>query len=163
MAADPAASCRDYEDKIRAAGGIDLQLLGIGGDGHIAFNEPGSSLASRTRVKTLTEQTIQDNARLFFGGDETQVPRFAITMGVGTILDARQLLLLATGERKADIVRAFIEGPVTSAVTASALQLHPKATVILDEAAASKLEHLDYYKWVQSQKPEYEKLLARLA
>jgi len=162
MAADPEAACRNYEDKIKAAGGIDLQLLGIGGDGHIAFNEPGSSLASRTRVKTLTEQTIQDNARLFFGGDESLVPRFAITMGVGTILDARHLLLLATGERKAEIVRAFIEGPVTSAVTASALQLHPNVTVILDEAAAGKLEHLDYYKWVQSQKGEYQKQVERL-
>lgn len=163
MAADPEAACRDYEDKIQAAGGIDLQLLGVGGDGHIAFNEPGSSLSSRTRVKTLTEQTIKDNAGLFFHGNEAEVPRFAITMGVGSILDARKLLLLATGDRKAEIVRAFVEGPITTSVTASALQLHKDATVILDEAAASKLDHLEYYKWVQSQKPEYEKLKKRLA
>jgi len=163
MAADPDEACAEYEAKIKAAGGIDLQLLGVGGDGHIAFNEPGSSLASRTRVKTLTEQTIKDNARLFFNGNEADVPRFAITMGVGSILDARQLLLLATGERKADVVKALIEGPVTSSVTASALQLHPKATVVLDEAAASKLEHGEYYRWVQSQKGEYEKLRERLA
>ena len=163
MASDPEEACREYEDKIDAAGGIDLQLLGIGGDGHIAFNEPGSSLSSRTRVKTLTEQTIQDNARLFFGGDETLVPRFALTMGVGTILDAERILLLASGERKAEIVRAFIEGPVSSAVTASALQMHPKVTVVLDEAAAGSLEHGEYYRWVQGQKGEYKKLLDRLA
>ena len=163
LARDPEVACREYEEKIRAAGGIDLQLLGVGGDGHIAFNEPGSSLSSRTRVKTLTEQTIRDNAQLFFGGNEAEVPRFAITMGVGSILDARQLLLLASGERKADVVKALVEGPVTTAVTASALQLHPKATVLIDEAAAAKLEHGDYYRWVQSQKGEYEKLRQRLA
>lgn len=163
MAANPESACRDYEKRIRAAGGIDLQLLGVGGDGHIAFNEPGSSLTSRTRVKTLTEQTIKDNARLFFDGREDQVPRFAITMGVGSILDARRLLLLATGEHKADVVRAFAEGPVTTSVTASALQLHENATVVLDEAAAAKLEHGEYYRWVQSQKPEYDKLRKRLA
>jgi len=163
MAKDPEAACAAYEEKIKAVGGIDLQLLGVGGDGHIAFNEPGSSLASRTRVKTLTEQTIKDNASLFFNGNEAEVPRFAITMGVGSILDARQLLLLATGDRKADVVKALIEGPVSSAVTASALQLHPKAIVVLDEAAASKLEHGEYYRWIQSQKDEYEKLRERLA
>lgn len=162
MSADPAAACAAYEEKIRAAGGIDLQLLGIGGDGHIAFNEPGSSLSSRTRVKTLTEQTIKDNAGLFFGGDESQVPRFAITMGVGSILDARHCLLLAAGERKAGVVQAFIEGPVSSAVTASALQLHPRTTVILDEAAASQLHHGEYYRWVESQKDEYARQLDKL-
>src|SRR5690606_12739835 len=108
MARDPEASCEDYEARIKAAGGIDLQLLGVGSNGHIAFNEPGSSLASRTQVKTLTESTIKDNANLFFNGNESEVPRFAITMGVGTILEARQLLLLATGPRKAEIVQAFI-------------------------------------------------------
>jgi len=163
MAADPEAACAQYEEKIRAAGGIDLQLLGIGGDGHIAFNEPGSSLASRTRVKTLTEQTIKDNAGLFFNGNEDEVPRFAITMGVGSILDARHCLLLATGARKADVIKAMIEGPVSSAVTASALQLHPRVTVVLDEEAASKLEHGDYYRWVHSQQGEYAKLRERLA
>lgn len=163
MAPDPDGACQAYEEQIRAAGGIDLQLLGVGTNGHIAFNEPGSSLASRTQVKTLTEITIMDNARLFFNGNEADVPRFAITMGVGTILEARQLLLLASGERKAGIVRDFIEGPVTASVTASALQLHPKVTVVLDEAAAGMLERRDYMRWVQAQKLEYARLCSRLA
>lgn len=163
MAPDPEAACREYEEKIRAAGGIDLQLLGVGGNGHIAFNEPGSSLSGPTTVKSLTRQTISDNARLFFNGNEEEVPKFAITMGVGSIMSARRLLLLATGAHKAAIVRAFVEGPVTASVTASALQAHPDATVVLDEEAASKLENIDYYRWVQSQKPEYEKLKKRLA
>lgn len=163
MAPDPDAFCEWYEAEIERAGGIDLQLLGIGGDGHIAFNEPGSSLASRTRVKTLTEQTIKDNAELFFGkGQEHLVPKFAITMGVGTILEARKLLLIAYGKRKAAIVKAFIEGPVSSMVTASALQLHPDSIIVLDEEAAAELEHKDYYKWVNSQKDEYQKVLARI-
>lgn len=163
MAKNPTQACAEYEEKIKAVGGIDLQLLGVGGNGHIAFNEPGSSLSSRTSVTTLTEQTIKDNARLFFGGNETEVPRFAITMGVGSILDAKQLLLLATGERKADVVKAFVEGPVSATITASALQLHPNAVVVVDEAAAAKLENTEYYRWVQSQKEEYKKLEARLA
>jgi glucosamine-6-phosphate deaminase len=160
---DPEEECQQYEERIERAGGIDLQLLGIGRDGHIGFNEPGSSLQSRTRVKTLTEQTIKDNAELFFGkGQEHLVPKFAITMGVGTILEARHLVLLATGERKADIVREMVEGPVTSMVTASVLQWHPRATIVLDKAAASKLGHLDYFSWVQSQTSEYETLVTRL-
>jgi glucosamine-6-phosphate deaminase len=165
MAPDPDAFCTWYEDEIVKAGGIDLQLLGIGGDGHIAFNEPGSSLASRTRVKTLTEQTIKDNAELFFGkGKEDLVPKFAITMGVGTILEARKLLLIAFGKRKAAIVKQLIEGPVTSMVTASALQLHPDAIVVIDEEASAELEMKDYYKWVYKQKnAEYQKTLDRLA
>lgn len=142
--------CQWYEDEIAKAGGIDLQLLGIGADGHIAFNEPGSSLGSRTRLKTLTEQTIKDNARFFDNPDE--VPRFAITMGVGTILEAKEILLIADGQRKADIVAEFIEGPVTAQVTASALQLHRHVTVIIDEEAASKLKRADYYRWVYEQK-----------
>ncbi|MBN1475732.1 glucosamine-6-phosphate deaminase [Candidatus Sumerlaeota bacterium] len=149
--------CEWYEDEIDKAGGIDLQLLGIGGDGHIAFNEPGSSLGSRTRMKTLTEETIEDNARFFDKRED--VPRFAITMGVGTILEAKKLLLVANGEKKAETVAKFIEGPITSQVTASALQLHPHAIVILDEGAASKLEHADYYKWVYAQKPKAMELL----
>jgi glucosamine-6-phosphate deaminase len=163
MPKDPDAAGAEYDRIISEAGGIDLQLLGVGSDGHIAFNEPGSSLASRTRVKTLTEQTIRDNARLFFDGNEQQVPRFALTMGVASILDARQLLLLASGEGKAAVVRALVEGPVTSAITASALQLHPAATVLIDKAAASLLEHRDYYLWISSQQSEYEKLKCRLA
>jgi len=164
LAPDPAQFCTWYEKQIQECGGIDLQLLGVGGDGHIAFNEPGSSLHSRTRVKTLTQETIRDNARLFFGeGKEDEVPKFAITMGVGTIMEAKRLLLIAQGARKARIVKQFVEGPVTSAITASALQLHPDATIILDEEAASELEGRDYYKWVQSQKAEYRKTLERLA
>jgi glucosamine-6-phosphate deaminase len=163
MPKDPDTAGATYDEMIRDAGGIDLQLLGVGSDGHIAFNEPGSSLASRTRVKTLTEQTIRDNARLFFNGNEQEVPRFAITMGVASILDARELLLLASGEGKASVVKALVEGPVTSNITASALQLHPAATVLIDGAAASQLEHRSYYEWVSSQKSEYEKLKSRLA
>ena len=145
------AFCQWYEDRIRACGGIDVQLLGIGSDGHIAFNEPTSSLASRTRLKTLARPTIEDNAR-FFGKPE-DVPIYAITMGVGTILEARQLVLVASGASKADAVAKMIEGSVTSMVTASALQLHPNAEVFLDEAAAAKLSMRDYYDWVQEKKP----------
>ena len=143
--------CQWYEDEIAKVGGIDLQVLGIGSDGHIGFNEPSSSLASRTRIVTLTEDTIKDNARFF--ESEEDVPRFAITMGVGTIMEAGLCLLLANGEKKADPVEALVEGPITSQVTASALQMHPNATVIIDEAAASKLERVDYYKWTYEKKP----------
>lgn len=145
-----------YERKIAQAGGIDLQLLGIGTDGHIAFNEPGSSLASRTRVKALTEQTRQDNARFFASIDE--VPKLALTMGVGSILDARNLLLLATGENKAAAVRALVEGPVTAQVPASALQLHPQATVILDRAAAGWLTRTAYYEEVEAIQRQLEQV-----
>ena len=143
-----------YERSIQEAGGIDLQLLGIGTDGHIAFNEPGSSLASRTRLKALTEQTRRDNSRFFDALDD--VPKLAVTMGVGTILEARRILLLATGANKADAVRAFIEGAVTSQITASALQLHPNVTVVLDEAAAAWLQRRDYYHEVESVQRELE-------
>lgn len=139
--------CAQYEKMIREVGGIDLQVLGIGSDGHIAFNEPGSSLGSRTRLKTLTEETVRDNAR-FFGGVE-QVPSLAVTMGVGTILESRQCLLLATGPHKAKAVRDTIEGPVTAQVTASALQLHRDVIVVLDEEAARLLERRDYYRAVE--------------
>ncbi len=145
---DLAAECERYEQLIDDAGGIDLQLLGIGSDGHIAFNEPGSSLASRTRLKALTEQTRRDNARFFESADE--VPRLAITMGVGTILEAGQILILATGANKAAATQAFIEGPITAQVPASALQLHPCVTALLDEAAAASLSRLDYYRYVES-------------
>ncbi len=143
--------CQWYEDEIAKAGGVDVQVLGIGSDGHIGFNEPGSSLASRTSIVTLTEETIQDNSRFFERMED--VPRFAITMGVGTIMEARLCLLLANGEKKADPVEALVEGPITSQVTASALQMHPNATVIIDEAAASKLKRVDYYKWTYENKP----------
>jgi len=145
------AFCQWYEDRIEECGGIDLQILGIGSDGHIAFNEPTSSLGSRTRIKTLAEQTIADNARFF--AKKEDVPIYAITMGVGTILEARKLLLLANGEGKAAAVAAAVEGPVTSMITASALQLHPEAMVFLDKPAAGELKMLDYYEWIQQNKP----------
>lgn len=129
--------CDWYEAQISKAGGIDLQVLGIGSNGHIAFNEPGSSLGSRTRIKTLTERTVRDNARFFSSMEE--VPRYALTMGVGTIMDARELVLLATGEGKAEAIRAALEGPITAFVPASIIQMHRRAYVIIDEAAASKL------------------------
>lgn len=153
-AADLGAECRNYESLIAQAGGIDLQLLGIGKSGHIGFNEPLSALKSRTREKALTPTTIQQNAP-FFGG-EAKMPRRAITMGVGTILDARRCILLATGEAKAEIIAQAVEGPITSMVTASALQLHPKATVIVDEAAAAKLKEQEYYRWIFANEPEWE-------
>ena len=147
-ALDLHAACRSYEQRIRDAGGIDLQILGIGGDGHIAFNEPGSSLGSRTRVKALARETIRDNARFF--GSEDLVPRIALTMGVGTILECRACVLLAFGESKASAIAAAVEGPVTSQVTASALQLHRDVSVILDEAAASQLTRKEYYRDVEN-------------
>ena len=147
LAADYDAYCESYEQSIREAGGIDLQLLGIGTDGHIAFNEPGSSLASRMRLKALTERTRIDNSRFFAAGEE--VPYLAVTMGVGTILEARRILMLATGANKANAVRAFIEEPVTAQITASALQLHPRVTVLLDEPAAQWLQRRDYYDEVE--------------
>lgn len=137
LASDPEAEARDYEAQIAAAGGIDIQILGVGANGHIAFNEPQSALDSRTRLIDLHPVTVADNAR-FFRNDE-QVPRQALTQGVGTIMEARTIVLLATGARKADAVRALIEGPVTPACPASALQQHPRTTVVLDEAAAGKL------------------------
>ena len=145
------AFCEWYEQRIVECGGIDLQIVGIGSDGHIAFNEPGSSLSSRTRLKTLAKQTIDDNARFFDRPDD--VPIYAITMGVGTIMEARQILMLANGAKKADAVAAAVEGPVTAMVTASALQMHPNTKAFLDEAAASKLKMRDYYDWIQFHKP----------
>ncbi len=144
--------CQWYEDEIAKVGGVDLQVLGIGSDGHIGFNEPGSSFASRTGIVTLTAETIEDNARFFDSIDD--VPKFAITMGVGTIMEAGHCLLMANGENKVDPVAALVEGPVTSQITASALQMVAKATVILDEAAAAKLERKDYYKWAYENQPK---------
>lgn len=153
MAADIKAGCAAYEDKIAGCGGIDLQLLGIGADGHIGFNEPLSALRSRTRDKTLAEPTVKVNSTLFDNPDD--MPRRAITMGVGTILDARSAVLLATGKSKAGIIAQAVEGPVTSMVTASALQFHPRCRVILDEDAATELRHQDYYRWVFEQDPDW--------
>lgn len=144
----------DYERDIIEAGGVDIQLLGIGTDGHIGFNEPGSSFASTTRLKTLTEQTREDNARFFDSLDE--VPRHCITQGLGTILRARHLVLLAFGESKADAVAAALEGPVSAILPASAVQLHPHVTVVLDEAAASKLALRDYYRYSYDNKPSWQ-------
>jgi glucosamine-6-phosphate deaminase len=151
LAADIPAHCADYETEIRAAGGIDLQVLGIGTDGHIGFNEPMSSLASRTRIKTLTGQTRRDNAAAF--GGEARVPRHVVTMGIGTILDAREIVLLAFGESKARAIAAAVEGPVAAITPASALQLHPIVKVCVDEAAAGLLQRADYYRWVYDHKP----------
>lgn len=156
MSTDPIHSCEDYEQEIRRRGGIDVQLLGIGRNGHIGFNEPGSSLASRTRVKTLTEQTIRDNAR-FFKPDEMQ-PHLALTMGIGTILDAKHILLLACGDGKAGALKQMLEGPVSSHCPASALQFHSDVCVVADEAAAAKLEQRDFYLHVEK---EHQQFIAR--
>ena len=156
LAADVPAFCADYEARIRAVGGIDLQLLGIGSDGHIGFNEPSSSLASRTRIKTLTQRTRADNARFFASADE--VPSHVITMGIGTIMEARTNLLLAFGAKKAQALAEAAEGPVTAMNPASALQLHPDTRVCLDEAAATQLKRADYYRWVFANKPQWQRL-----
>lgn len=150
----PAEAAR-YEAAIDEAGGVDVQLLGIGTDGHLGFNEPGSSLASRTRVKTLTRQTRADNARFFDAIDD--VPRHVITQGLGTILDARHLVLIATGEGKAAAVATAVEGPVSAFCPASILQLHPRATVVVDEAAATKLQLADYYREAWDNKPDWQR------
>jgi glucosamine-6-phosphate deaminase len=155
LAADIPFYCRKFEDMIRAAGGIDLQLLGIGTDGHIGFNEPSSSLASRTRIKTLTAQTRKDNAAAF--GGENKVPHHVITMGLGTIMDCRMCLLLAFGRKKARAVAQAAEGPVTAMVPASILQMHPRAVFILDEEAAGDLARAGYYRWVYDNKPDWQK------
>ena len=154
MAKDIPASCELYEKQIREAGGIDLQVLGIGTDGHIGFNEPSSSLASRTRIKTLTKQTVRDNAHYF--GREDDVPRHVITMGIGTILEARENVMLAFGSKKAAVVAAAVEGPITAINPASALQMHAKTKVFLDAAAATKLQRSDYYHWVYDHKPQWQ-------
>jgi 6-phosphogluconolactonase/Glucosamine-6-phosphate isomerase/deaminase len=145
-----------YEKAIVEAGGIDLQILGIGTDGHIGFNEPGSSFASLTRVKTLTEQTRRDNARFFDSSDD--VPVHCITQGLGTILRARHLVLLAFGSGKADAIAAAVEGPVSAGNPASAVQLHPHTTVVVDEAAAASFASLDYYRYAWANKPDWQGL-----
>jgi glucosamine-6-phosphate deaminase len=147
---NPTETCRLYEDKIASSGGIDIQLLGIGRNGHIGFNEPSSSLTSRTRVKTLTQATVNDNAR-FFGGGETQ-PSLSLTMGIGTIMDSAQIVLIATGEGKADAVQATIEGAISASCPASILQMHRNAIVLVDRAAASKLANQEFYTFVEDQR-----------
>ncbi|MFI8597424.1 glucosamine-6-phosphate deaminase [Rothia koreensis] len=154
-AVDVPAACEEYEEAIRAAGGVDLQILGIGSNGHIGFNEPSSSLAGRTRVKTLTPTTRRDNAR-FFDDDLSQVPTHCITQGIGTILDSGLALLVASGEGKAEAVAAMAEGPVGAFCPASALQLHRRSVVVVDEAAASLLTNREYYDFVRDNRPSWQ-------
>jgi glucosamine-6-phosphate deaminase len=154
--ADVPSAGAAYEALLADAGGVDAQVLGIGADGHLAFNEPGSSLSSLTRLKTLTEETRRDNARFFGSLDE--VPRHVLTQGLGTILRARHLLLIATGRGKAAAVAAAVEGPLTASCPASVLQLHAHATVLLDPGAASRLERLDHYREVYAAKPDWQGL-----
>ncbi|QHT55252.1 glucosamine-6-phosphate deaminase [Cellulomonas sp. H30R-01] len=157
LAQDVPAACAAYEQAIADAGGVDLQILGIGTDGHVAFNEPGSSLASRTRIKTLTRQTREDNAR-FFGGDVDQVPTHCLTQGLATIMAARHLVLLATGRGKAEAVHQLAEGPVSAMWPATVLQHHPHVTVLVDDAAASRLQLADYYRETYAAKPGWQGL-----
>ncbi len=156
LASDIPACCADYEAAIRNAGGIDLQLLGIGSDGHIGFNEPVSSFSSRTRIKTLTPRTRADNAPFFGPGEE--IPQHVITMGIGTIMEAREVILLGFGASKADALAAAIEGPVAQLVPASILQFHPKTHVLMDEAAAQKLQRAEYYRHVFANKPPWQRV-----
>lgn len=149
LADDPQQACDAYERDLRAAGGIDLQLLGLGRNGHIGFNEPTSSLASRTRVKTLAPATVRDNAR-FFDADEFQ-PELSITMGIGTIMEARAVMLLATGEHKAEAVARMVEGAVSAACPASVLQFHPRTLVVVDEAAGQSLALKEFYQYTEQQ------------
>ncbi|SER29435.1 glucosamine-6-phosphate deaminase [Actinokineospora terrae] len=155
-AEDLPAACAAYERELQEAGGVDLQLLGVGSDGHIGFNEPCSSFSSRTRVKTLTHRTRLDNARFFGSLDE--VPWHVLTQGIATISDARHLVLVAAGEAKAEAIALTVEGPLAAVTPASALQLHPHATVIVDEAAASRLKHADYFRATYAAKPSWQKL-----
>ncbi len=159
MAADLRAEAAHYEHLIREAGGIDVQLLGIGEAGHIGFNEPLSALMSRTRDKALMPLTRQQNA-VMFGGDPDKVPKRALTMGVGTILDARELLLLATGGAKASILAKAVEGPITAMISASAIQLHPNCKVIIDEDAARELKQREFYDWIFQNEPEWQEFRA---
>ena len=155
MTGDIPAACRKYEQAIRSAGGVDIQVLGIGTNGHIGFNEPSSSLSSRTRIKTLTEETRLDAAAAF-GGEEA-VPTHVITMGLGTIMDSKMCLLLAFGKKKARAISLAAEGPVTAMVPGSILQMHPRAILVLDKDAASDLKMADYYVWINEHKPDWQK------
>lgn len=154
-AADLQAECRSYEARIAAAGGIDLQLLGLGRNGHIGFNEPTSSLRSRTWIKILSEGTLRDNSAVF--GAFESMPRHAITMGIGTILDARRVLLLAFGPAKARAALCMVEGPLAALCPASALQLHPRATIVLDESAAAGLQLAEHYRWIDCHKLDWQR------
>jgi len=155
-AVDIDAACRDYDEAIRRAGGIDVQILGVGANGHIGFNEPTSSFASRTRIKTLAPRTRADNARFFDSEDE--VPTHCLTQGLGTIMEARRILLVAQGEAKAEAIADVVEGPVSALVPGSILQHHPTVTVVIDEAAASRLRLGDYYRYVYDHKPAWQRI-----
>lgn len=146
---NPEQSCQDFEQAISQSGGVDLQLLGIGGNGHIGFNEPSSSLASRTRVKTLTQTTIDANKRFFKDGEFQ--PHLAITMGIGTIMEAKSIVLIACGEQKAEAIAQTVEGPISARWPSSILQMHPQATIVIDEAAASQLNDVEFYKHIERQ------------
>lgn len=154
-APDIEAAALAYEEKIKAAGGVDIQILGLGANGHIGFNEPTSSLSSRTRIKSLTPRTRADNARFFDSPGD--VPMHCLTQGLGTIMDAREVLVIAQGSSKATAVAAVIEGPLTAMVPGSVLQAHPHATVVVDEAAAGRLELVDYYRWTFANKPAWQR------
>ncbi len=156
FAQDLAAACRAYEDAITAAGGVDIQFLGVGSNGHIGFNEPTSSLSSRTRIKTLAARTRKDNARFFDSIDD--VPRHCLTQGLGTIMDARNVILVATGAGKAHAVAGVVEGPITAMCPGSVLQLHQHATIVVDEEAASELALADYYKETYANLPDWQRL-----
>ncbi len=152
---DIPAACAAYEARIRDLGGVDIQILGIGANGHIGFNEPTSSFVSRTRIKTLAPQTRADNARFFDSVDE--VPTHCLTQGLGTIMDARELVLVAQGDAKATAIAGAVEGPVSSMCPGSILQFHPQAYVIIDDAAASSLTLVDYYKHTYTNKPDWQR------
>jgi len=156
MVKDVKVFCQWYEDEIEKAGGVDLQLLGLGGDGHIGFNEPGSSLGSRTRIKSLNAETIKDNSRFFEKAED--IPKYAITMGVGTIMDAKRCLLLVSGGNKAKVIAKAIEGPITAQITASILQMHKELIVVTDVDAASKLQNKDYYQHIEKLTEEFKRL-----
>ncbi len=155
-AADLRAHCLEYEEAIRAAGGIDVQLLGLGSNGHIGFNEPTGSLNAPTWIKILSEKTLQDNAPLFATPEEQ--PRHVVTMGIGTILRSGHCVVLACGAKKSHAVKGLIEGPVTAMCPASALQLHPRVTVIVDEAAAARLDNREHYLWVEKHKLDWQQV-----
>ena len=156
MSTDIPKHCDEYEKMIADSGGIDLQVLGLGAEGHIGFNEPTSSLSSQTRIKTLTQETIAANSRFF--SSEKEVPRHVITMGVGTICRSRHCLIVASGTKKAHAVKNAVEGPITSMVPASALQLHAKCTVVVDTEAASELSLREYYMWTYQNKPDWQRV-----
>ena len=156
FAEDLQAACQAYEDAIKAVGGVDIQFLGVGTNGHIGFNEPTSSLSSRTRIKTLAAKTLEDNARFFDSIDD--VPRHCLTQGLGTIMDARNVILVATGTNKAHAIAQVIEGPITAMYPGSVLQLHQHATIVVDEEAAAELKLIDYYKATYANLPEWQRL-----